>query len=155
MDRWPLGTARLGPSFPTMPTAADTQAPPLAITVGEIWRYPVKSMAGEMLERAELTLKGIPGDRVLYVVDRHGEILSSRTKPGLLGHKATVDEHGEVLVDGLPWESDEVAAAVEAAAGPRSRLVRAEGPERFDVLPLLVATDGAIEAFGYDSRRLR
>ena len=30
-----------------------------------------------------------------------------------------------------------------------------EGAERFDVLPLLVATDGAIEAFGHDQRRLR
>ena len=30
-----------------------------------------------------------------------------------------------------------------------------EGPERFDVLPLLVATDGAVKAFGRDVRRLR
>ena len=33
--------------------------------------------------------------------------------------------------------------------------MRYEGAERFDVLPLLVATDGAIAAFGHDSRRLR
>ncbi len=32
---------------------------------------------------------------------------------------------------------------------------RYDGVERFDVLPLLVATDGAIAAFGYDYRRLR
>jgi len=29
------------------------------------------------------------------------------------------------------------------------------GPERFDVLPLLVATDGAISSLGYDRRRFR
>ena len=29
------------------------------------------------------------------------------------------------------------------------------GPDRFDVLPLLVATDGAVTAFGRDIRRLR
>jgi hypothetical protein len=34
-------------------------------------------------------------------------------------------------------------------------LVRFDGVERFDVLPLLVATDGAIKAFGQDGRRLR
>jgi uncharacterized protein YcbX len=34
-------------------------------------------------------------------------------------------------------------------------LVAATGSERFDILPLLVATDGAIQAFGYDHRRLR
>ena len=55
----------------------------------------------------------------------------------------------------MPWRSPEVAAAVRAAAGPDARLVPAAGPERFDILPLLVATDGAINAFGYDLRRLR
>ena len=39
--------------------------------------------------------------------------------------------------------------------GPGARLVRYDGAERFDVLPLLVATDGAIAAFGHDRRRLR
>jgi len=38
---------------------------------------------------------------------------------------------------------------------PGAKLVRFEGAERFDVLPLLVATDGAIAAFGHDRRRLR
>jgi len=40
-------------------------------------------------------------------------------------------------------------------AGPGARLVRDESTNRFDVLPLLVATDGAIAAFGHDGRRLR
>jgi uncharacterized protein YcbX len=123
--------------------------------ISELWRYPVKSMAGERLESAWLGPDGIPGDRVLYVVDGRGEILSARTKPRLLAHRATLGDDGEVLVDGLPWTSPVVAAAVRAAAGPDARLVRATGPERFDILPLLVATDGAIAAFGHDARRLR
>jgi uncharacterized protein YcbX len=123
--------------------------------VSELWRYPVKSMAGERLDRAWLGVEGIPGDRLLYVVDGRGEILSARTKPRLLGLRATLGDDGDVLVDGLPWERAEVAALVRAAAGPNARLVRASGPERFDVLPLLVATDGAIAAFGHDGRRLR
>ena len=105
--------------------------------------------------RANSALDGIPGDRRLYVVDERERILSARTKPRLLGHHATLAPDGEVLVDGLPWRSPEVAAAVEAAAGPGARLVEAAGNERFDILPLLVATDGAIEAFGHDRRRLR
>jgi hypothetical protein len=44
---------------------------------------------------------------------------------------------------------------VVAAGGPGAKLVRFEGAERFDVLPLLIATDGAIAAFGHDHRRLR
>jgi uncharacterized protein YcbX len=123
--------------------------------ISELWRYPVKSMAGERLERAQLGRDGIPGDRVLYVVDERGQILSARTKPRLLGHRATVGPDGDVLVDDLPWRSSEVAVAVESAAGAGARLVEATGNERYDILPLLVATDGAIEAFGHDPRRLR
>ena len=123
--------------------------------ISQLWRYPVKSMGGERLQRAWLGRGGMPGDRVLYVVDGRGEILSARTKPRLLGHRATFGGDGEVLVDGKPWRSAEVAAAVRAAAGPDAKLVPAAGPERFDILPLLVATDGAIKAFGYDLRRLR
>ena len=40
-------------------------------------------------------------------------------------------------------------------AGPGSRLVRDESLDRFDVLPLLVATDGAVGFLGYDRRRFR
>jgi uncharacterized protein len=123
--------------------------------VAEIWRYPVKSMGGERINHTWIGLDGIRGDRGLYVIDRRGEIVSARTRPALLGHRASLDEQGEVLVDGLPWDSPEVAAAVEASAGQGARIVRAEGPERFDILPLLVATDGAIAAFGRDLRRLR
>jgi uncharacterized protein len=123
--------------------------------ISELWRYPVKSMAGERLQDAMLRVDGIPGDRMLYVIDGRGQILSARTKPKLLRHHATVDDDAQVLVDGRPWHSPEIAAAVRAAAGPDARLVPATGAERFDILPLLVATDGAIQAFGHDGRRLR
>jgi uncharacterized protein YcbX len=125
------------------------------MNIAELWRYPVKSMAGERLESTWLGPNGIPGDRLVYVVDGRGEILSARTKPQLLAHRGSLRADGEVLVDGLPWTSPEVAALVRDAAGPDARLVRAEGAERFDILPLLVATDGAIAAFGHDARRLR
>jgi uncharacterized protein len=58
-------------------------------------------------------------------------------------------------VNGRPWNSPEVAAKVVDIVGPGAKLVRDDGVERFDVLPLLVATDGAIAAFGHDHRRLR
>jgi uncharacterized protein len=44
---------------------------------------------------------------------------------------------------------------VQQIAGPGARLEHDESDDRFDVLPLLVATDGAIAAFGRDGRRLR
>ena len=125
------------------------------MNVTEIWRYPVKTMAGEKLPRARLGPLGIEGDRVVHVEDAQGQVITSRSHPRFLGHKGTLGLDGEPLVDGRPWNSREVAATVEEIAGSRSKLVRHEGVERFDVLPLLVATDGAIAAFGHDHRRLR
>ena len=44
---------------------------------------------------------------------------------------------------------------MRGAAGGDAWLEPADAGERFDVLPLLVATDGAVAAFGRDVRRLR
>lgn len=123
--------------------------------VAELWRYPVKSLAGEQLDAAEISADGIPGDRMVQVYDAEGRIVTSRTTPRLLGLKGTLSPMGETLVNGRPWTAPEVAAAIEAAAGPGARLVRHDGPGRFDVLPLLVATDGAVNALGLDRRRFR
>jgi len=123
--------------------------------LAELWRYPVKSMAGERLPRAELTAAGLPGDRVVQVRDDRGYVVTSRSRPRLLLHRATLGPDGQPLVDGRPWRDPAVSRAVVAAAGKGTCLVRDEGLERFDILPLLVATDGAIAAFGHDGRRLR
>jgi uncharacterized protein YcbX len=121
----------------------------------KIWRYPVKTMAGEELQRGRLGPLGIEGDRVVHVEDIHGEVITSRSHPRFLGHRGTLGPEGEPLVDGRPWKSPEVAAEVAEIGGPGAKLVRYDGAERFDILPLLVATDGAIAAFGHDYRRLR
>ena len=123
--------------------------------VNELWRYPVKTMAGERLQRASIGPLGIEGDRIVHVENAAGRVITSRTHSRFLGHKGTLGPRGEVLVDGRPWDSPEVGADVVNIAGPGAKLVRHEGAERFDVLPLLVATDGAIAAFGHDGRRLR
>lgn len=123
--------------------------------ITELWRYPVKTMAGERLSGVAVGPLGFEGDRVVHVEDEDGHTITSRSHPRFLGHKGTLGARGQVLVDGRPWESAAVAAEVVEIVGPGAKLVRFDGPERFDVLPLLVATDGAIAAFGHDGRRLR
>jgi hypothetical protein len=59
------------------------------------------------------------------------------------------------MVDGQLWTEPEVLRKNVDIAGPGARLVQGDSAERFDVLPLLVATDGAIKAFGHGGRRLR
>src|SRR5205085_7357346 len=124
----------------------------MTMRVAELWRYPVKSLAGEQLETVDILLGGLPGDRVVQVYDARGRIVTSRTTPGLLGLAGTTSATGGPLVDGALWTTPEVAKTIEAIAGPGARLGRDDGPHRFDVLPLLVATDGAINALGFDRR---
>ena len=112
-------------------------------------------MGGEKLNRVAVGPLGFEGDRVVHVEDADGHTITSRSHPRFLGHKSTLGPRGAVLVDGRPWQSAEVAAEVVDIVGPGAKLVRFDGAERFDVLPLLVATDGAIAAFGHDGRRLR
>lgn len=122
--------------------------------VEQLWRYPVKSMRGEPLSRAEIGPDGVAGDRLVHVEDDRG-LVTARRHRDLLGLSGTTATDGSVLVDGEPWDGPGPAALVRAAVGPSARLVAYDGPERFDVLPLLVATDGAVAAFGRDGRRLR
>jgi uncharacterized protein YcbX len=126
----------------------------MTLTVGALWRYPVKTLAGERLDTAEITTNGIVGDRTVHVRGPEG-VRTSRRHHNLLGLHATLGPDGEPLVDGQPWTSPEILERVRAAAGSDATLARSDGPERFDVLPLLVATDGAITSFGRDARRLR
>jgi uncharacterized protein YcbX len=126
----------------------------MTLTVGDLWRYPVKTLAGERLDLAEITQNGIVGDRVVHVRGPEG-VRTSRRHHRLLGLHAVLGPDGEPLVDGEPWTSPTILERVRAAAGADAALARYDGPERFDVLPLLVATDGAVGEFGRDVRRLR
>src|SRR5262245_10060452 len=98
--------------------------------VAKLWRYPVKSLKGERLERVDVTAKGMTGDRVVHVTDAHGRVVTARTKPRLLGLAAVLGPDGEPWIAGLPWTSPVSAAAIEAAAGAGARLVRYDGRER-------------------------
>jgi hypothetical protein len=73
----------------------------------------------------------------------------------LLALKGTLDGNGVPLIPGHTWDSPQALALVKEAAGSDAELVHYDGAERFDVLPLLVATDGAINHMGFDGRRLR
>jgi uncharacterized protein YcbX len=90
-------------------------------TVKQIWRYPVKSMGGERLERLEVGRGGIPGDRAWAVRDEgRGGIRGAKKIPGLMRCKARYPEPPTVqrvgpaeitLPDGTTFMSDATEAA--------------------------------------------
>ena len=111
--------------------------------VAELWRYPVKSLAGEPLDAVDVREDGFPGDRAVRVLDADGKLVTARTRPGLLA------------IDGPSWRSPDAPRLLAAAAGPGARFDSSPDGGFFDESPLLVATDGAIAALGYDGRRFR
>src|SRR3954447_21687593 len=60
--------------------------------VAAIWRYPVKSMLGEQVDAAEVTGRGVLGDRAYALVDAEtGKVASAkdpRRWPGLFAFRA-------------------------------------------------------------------
>ena len=122
--------------------------------VAGLWRYPVKSLGAEPLAEAELTSDGVVGDRLVHVRGQYGP-LTGRTRHGLLTVPASTGPDGVPRVAAHRWDSPEAAEIIEARAGAGSRLVKFHGPERFDVLNMLVATDGSVARFGYGVGRLR
>ncbi|HEY2359843.1 MAG TPA: MOSC N-terminal beta barrel domain-containing protein [Candidatus Angelobacter sp.] len=124
--------------------------------VFEIWRYPVKSLKGERLQETEITRLGIPGDRQIVVIRTiNGRFLTSRSKPKLLGLQGSINKNGIVTINGHLWNSAEALQLVHEAAGEPVTLQQIPPPQAFDVLPLLIATDGAVRYLNIDHRRLR
>ena len=126
----------------------------MSLHVAELWRYPVKSLAGERVSVATLEPDGLTGDRIVRVRGPEG-VRTSRRHHRLLGLRGTLDARGLARIDGHPWDSADALSLVKDAAGADAWLEAWDGLDRFDILPLLVATDGAVAAFGRDVRRLR
>jgi uncharacterized protein len=52
----------------------------LAGTVEAMWRFPVKSMRGELIDEVQVTARGLVGDRVYALVDiETGKVVSAKT----------------------------------------------------------------------------
>jgi uncharacterized protein YcbX len=125
--------------------------------VAELWRFPVKSLRGVSLAEAEITELGIAGDRLVHAIRPGGRVYTARTHPGMLGLQGGLDADGVPTVDGHRWDSPEALAAVRAVTAPDAELryFDGDGPQRHDVLPMSVATDGGVAAVGVDGRRFR
>ncbi|HXY94077.1 MAG TPA: MOSC N-terminal beta barrel domain-containing protein [Acidimicrobiia bacterium] len=67
--------------------------------VVELWRYPVKSVQGERLDAAEVTVSGLRGDRSFALFDLEtGFGLTARRVPELLFASARLREDGGVTI---------------------------------------------------------
>lgn len=90
-------------------------------TVGNLWRYPVKSMLGEPLEEMFVTPAGAIGDRTWALRDLStGKIASAKKHPVLLSFRAhhevqpTATEPGNVIIE-MPDGRDMPADTAETS----------------------------------------
>lgn len=122
--------------------------------VAELWRYPVKGLRGERLDRVHFRPKGAEGDRSVRIVSGRKRV-SARTVPRLLGLRGTLGPDGIPLIDGNRWDEPEALDAVRQLVGVEAELIPDETLNRFDAAPVLLTTDGALESLGEDRRRFR
>ena len=114
----------------------------------QLARYPVKSMRGEILPAATLTLQGVPEDRRYAFVQAASRSafpwLTARQLPDLLRYTPAVgmEKSGEVVVsvttpDGrkLPIDSEELAREIETRSG-RALFLLHDGRGSYDAAPI-------------------
>jgi uncharacterized protein len=134
-------------------------------TVAALWRYPVKSMLGELCEALQVDGRGAAGDRVYAVRDEEGKLGSGKNSrvhrriEGLLGFSAS--HMGEVPTISFPdgrrlLASDAgVHAALSAALRAPVTLAREASVPHHDAEPIHIVTTGSLERLGADERRFR
>jgi uncharacterized protein len=136
-------------------------------SVVEVWRYPVKSMAGERLASSTVSETGLLGDRRWALVDgtpnRAGKLLSIRQDERLMTYQARLaNGHVEVVTPGgevNPLNGQMVSQLAAETSRPLT-LREIEGAN-FDDSPVLVVNLATVKAFGVqagmhvDHRRFR
>jgi uncharacterized protein YcbX len=121
-----------------------------------LWRYPVKSMAAEALEHAEVSWQGVPGDR-RWAFIRNGKVssgfpwLTIRERPDLWHYCPSFvqpelpDKSRTIVVTPAGRELDVVSPALAAELGDRVGVIRSERGF-FDTMPLSVLTTQTVAA---------
>lgn len=126
--------------------------------LAELWRYPVKSLAGERLRRVTVNPRGLEGDRRWALVDPDGGIASGKTTrrfrrvPGLLQHRSHLDGREPVvtLADGRSARagSAELDALMAEIAPPGWLLQREDRTPHLDAGPVHLVTTATLATLG-------
>ena len=120
--------------------------------VAALARYPVKSMAGEHLDRLDIEERGAVGDRVWAVYTPDGGIGSGKTTrrfrriEGLLDLRARLDGDVPTITfpDGRELTADRAGDAVSDLLGRPLRLARETTVQHHDDSPLHLVTTAAV-----------
>jgi len=146
----------------------------VSFVVEQIWRYPVKSIGGELLDCTRADAAGLCGDRVWAVQDAAGKLGSGKNSrrftriTGLLGLAARYEDLAEPPIltgpDGTdyPVAGGAADAFLRSLAGKRVWIRRDTGIMHFDGVPVTLVGTATLDWLAaqlpgvpVDARRLR
>jgi|SRR6478609_996236 len=128
--------------------------PEIVGVVERLWRYPVKSMGGELLDSVEVEDRGLIGDRLYAVRDGAGKLGSGkntrrfRRMDGLLrlGARLGARIDGPELFDPLGRPVPDPDSFLRAYLEQQDvALAREDGVSHFDELPVSVLTTATLD----------
>jgi uncharacterized protein YcbX len=129
----------------------------MAASVVEVWRYPVKSMAGERLEECLITENGLEGDRRWAFIDgaphREGKFFNIKQHDRLMTYRARY-AGGAVEVVTPEGEMETLGSALIAkleAESARPLQLRDLSGANFDDEPVLVINLASIASFALEA----
>ena len=129
--------------------------------VAALWRYPVKSMAGEALREAAVSWHGFEGDR-RYAFIREGlersgfPWLTIRERSDMLHYVPRIDGDRTLVRTPSGDELDVIDPALAAELGHGARVIK-QNRGVFDTMPLSLLSTASVEELrsGLDPRRFR
>jgi len=125
-------------------------------SVVEIWRYPMKSMAGERLEGCRIAEHGLEGDRTWAFIEgtepRVGKFFNIKQDSGLMTYRARLVD-GALEVTGPDGTRSDLDGVLKARLGESSRIVnvREEPGANFDDAPVLIVNMASLDAFALEA----
>ena len=136
-------------------------------SIAEIWRYPVKSMAGERLESCMVMENGLEGDRRWAFVDgaphRAGKLFNIKQHDGLMTYRARLTGGAVEVVtpEGTIATVDDALVRRLELESSRPLHLREMAGANFDDEPVLIVNLASVAAFAdeagmpVDHRRFR
>ncbi len=124
--------------------------------VREVWRYPVKSMAGERLDECMITDAGLEGDRrwamIDHTPDRDGKWFNIKQHAPLMTYRARLDDGALTVTapDGSDVGLDGAYRQVLADSNKPVELRELPGAN-FDAAHILIVNLASLAAFGLEA----
>jgi uncharacterized protein len=126
-------------------------------SVVEIWRYPVKSMAGERLDECAITEHGLEGDRRWAFIDRSpnrdGKWFNIKQHAPLMTYRARLvrEELDLVAPDGSSVALDDSLVRRFEAESSRPIELRELPGHNFDAAHVLIVNLATVQAFALEA----